>query len=442
MSGRILAWGRAASLAALGSMLLMGVGPPSGAVRAQLSGYPFSVGIAVATLDEGKSDVQSYGARLGGDSPFEIGSITKTFTATLFADMIVHHEVAPDDAIERYLPPGAAAPTFEGRHITLADLATQSSGLPRLPTNLMPAHPDDPYVDYDDAKLLAFLASYKLTRAPGSSFEYSNLGFGLLGYLLARRLGVAYADAIRTRILEPLGMSQTTLATAGHPATTVGGHDADGDPVPNWNLAALAGAGSIVSTPNDMLRYARANLDTSRGPLAAAMRLAQQPLRSAGEEKIGYAWFTRADGILWHNGGTAGFRSFLGLDHQHKRAIVILANSFIDAVDALGLHALNSSVPLPPPPQPNIKLADAVLAPYVGHYRFSDGSTGVVTRDDRGLIVSFDIPVFRARLHPRSPNDFVTRMPLLDVRFEGSDAKMTMIVSQPGQPPDAGTRVP
>jgi len=181
-----------------------------------------------------------------------------------------------------------------------------------------------------------------------------------------------------------------------------------------------------------MLRYARANLDDTHGPLAAAMHLAQHPVRAAdGKRRIGYAWITLPDGIVWHNGDTAGFRSFLGLDHQHKRAIIVLANGFIDAVDALGLHALDPSVPLPPVPQPDLTLDGAVLARYVGRYRFSDGSTGVVTRDDRGLIVSFDMPVFRARLHLRSHNDFATRMPLLDVRFEGSDVKMTMIVSQP-----------
>lgn len=428
--------------AVLASALLTGFGPAPDAVRAQLTGAPPSVGISVATLDDGRSDVRSYGVSFDGDSPFEIGSITKTFTATLLADMVVRHEVAPDDPIERYLPPVATVPTFEGRHITLAELATQSSGLPRMPTNWMPANSDDPY-DYDDAKLLAFLASYKLTRAPAEAFEYSNLGFGLLGYLLARRLGVDYATAIRTRILQPLGMSNTVVETRDRIVHTVGGHNADGDATRNWQFAALAGAGAIVSTPNDMLRYARANLDDTRGPLAAAMQLAQHPVRAAeGKRRIGFAWITLPDGIVWHNGGTAGFRTFLGLDRPHKRAIVVLANGFIDAVDALGLHALDSDVPLPPTPQSDVRLDAGVLRRYVGRYRFSDGSTGVVTRDDHGLIVSFDMPVFRARLHPRSENDFATRLPVLDVRFDGSDVKMMMIVSQLGQQPDTGTREP
>jgi len=138
-----------------------------------------------------------------------------------------------------------------------------------------------------------------------------------------------------------------------------------------------------------MLRYARANLDDTRGPLAAAMQLAQHPVRAAeGKRRIGFAWITLPDGIVWHNGGTAGFRTFLGLDRPHKRAIVVLANGFIDAVDALGLHALDSDVPLPPTPQSDVRLDAGVLRRYVGRYRFSDGSTGVVTRDDRSSSAS------------------------------------------------------
>ncbi len=434
---------RRTGAALLACTLLTALTPEPDAIRAQLAGSPPPVGIVIATLDHGNSDVRSYGARFNGDSPFEIGSITKTFTAALFADMIVRREISPDDPIERYLPAGATAPTLAGRHITLADLATQSSGLPRMPDNFTPADANDPYVDYDDAKLLAFLASYKLKRAPDASFEYSNLGFGLLGYLLARHLGVDYATAIRTRILEPLGMSHTTLETARHPAATVGGHDIDGDAAPNWNFAALAGAGAVVSTPNDMLRYARANLDTTKGPLGAAFALAHRPTREAGTtRRIGYAWLTQLDGIVWHNGGTAGFRSFLGLDVAHDRAIVVLANEYLDAVDALGFHALDPAVALPPPPQPDVAVAPDVLARYVGRYRFKDASIGTVARDDRGLSVGFDVPKFRARLHPRSSDDFAIRMPPIDVRFAGTGAHATMIVKQDAQPPDIGTRVP
>lgn len=417
-----------------------GFGPSETDVRSQLTDQPPDVGIAIATLDDGKTVVRSAGAAFSGESRFEIGSITKTFTATLFADMILRHEVRADDSIEKYLPGGTKAPKFQRHFITLADLATQTSGLPRMPTNFVPANGDDPH-DYDDGKLRQFLSTCALTRAPGQRFEYSNLGFGLLGYLLARRLGVDYATAVRTRILEPLGMKDTNVAIIGRSVPTVPGHDSDGDPVSNWHFAALAGAGAIASTPNDMLRYARANLDTSRGPLAAAMALAQHPLRAAdGMQRIGYAWLTDTGGIVWHNGGTAGFRSFLGIDQMHHRAIFVVANASLDAVDGLGFRALDPTPPLPSPTAPDATVERNVLGGYVGRYAFTDGSVATVTLDDRGLAISFDKPAFHARLHPRSQTEFAMPAIAATVRFEqtGLDTRLTIL--QGGQRPEIGTR--
>lgn len=427
--------------AALAASLLPGWLPAPAAVEAQIDGLP-GVGIVIASIDGDRSDVRSYGAHFDGASRFEIGSITKTFTATLFADMLVRHEVSADDPIERYLPEGARAPIFGGQHITLADLATQTSGLPRMPTNFSPTNSADPYVNYDEKMLLAFLAGYTLPRAPAATFEYSNLGMGLLGYLLARRLRLDYATAIRTRVLEPLGMSHTRIPAAGHPVPTVPGHDVDGDPVANWTLAALAGAGAVVSTPGDMLRFARANLDDSKGPLAQAMQLAHRPLRDAENgRRIGYAWLSEPDGIVWHNGGTGGFRSFIGFDPAQGRAVVVLANAFLDGVDALGFHALDSNLPAPPAPARDAAVEPAVLDRYVGRYRFGDGSTAVVLRDARGLIVTFDPPLFRARLHARSQTEFTIRLPAIGVRFSATEP-VTMSVMQTGAPDQTGTRLP
>ncbi len=433
---------RIVATATLALVSVSGFGPSAADVRAQLIGQPPDVGIAIATLDDGKTLVQSVGSTFDGDSRFEIGSITKTFTATLFADMIVRHEVASNDPIEKYLPAGTKAPQFQRHSITLADLATQSSGLPRMPTNFTSANSDDPY-DYDDGKLRQFLNTYALTRAPGQRFEYSNLGFGLLGYLLARRLGLDYATAVRTRVLEPLGMKDTDVAVFGRSESTVPGHDSDGDPVSNWHFAALAGAGAIVSTPNDMLRYARANLDTSRGPLAAAMALAQHPLRPAdGTRRIGYAWLTNADGIVWHNGGTGGFRSFLGIDKMHHRAIFVVANAFLDAVDGLGFHALDPARPLPSPPAADATVERNVLEGYVGRYTFTDKSVATVTIDDRGLAITFDKPAFHARLHPRSQTEFAIPSVAVAARFARAGHDTTLTILQDGQPSQIGTRKP
>ena len=440
MSGETELSARAAAVA-LGFLALTAFGPPADSVTAQVGGLP-GVGILVATIDDGKTDVSSYGAQFDASSAFEIGSITKTFTAALLADMIGRGEVAPGDPIERYLPPGATAPTYSGRHITLADLATQSSGLPRMPTNFAPRNAADPYADYDTSLMYAFLSSYTLPRAPGSTFEYSNYGFGLLGELLARRLNMSYAEAIRTRILLPLGMTHTVLATVGAPAQTVGGHNADGDPVPNWTQGAFEGAGAVVTTAGDMLLYAKANLPGAPGELPEAMRDARTPKSNApGGPPIGYAWLTNPDGVVWHNGGTAGFRSFLGLDEARNRAIFIVANADLNAVDALGFHALDPAVPLPPAPVQDAVVDTATLDSYVGRYHFSDGSNLTVSRDDRGLRAFFEPPGLRARLHARASDDFAILSPRVDVRFVGHGAATSVIVTQPGHPSDTGTRV-
>src|SRR5208283_4407870 len=118
---------------------------------------------------------------LDGDTVFEIGSITKVFTALLLADMAQRGEVALTDPVSKYLPKGVKMPGRNGHAIMLQDLATHTSGLPRLPSNMKPKDFMNPYADYTPELLYQFLSSYELPRDPGSKWEYSNLGAGLLG---------------------------------------------------------------------------------------------------------------------------------------------------------------------------------------------------------------------------------------------------------------------
>jgi CubicO group peptidase (beta-lactamase class C family) len=175
-----------------------------------------SAGIVAGVLDHGARRVVACGSSgssrpLDGDTVFEIGSVTKVFTAALLADMVARKEVSLDDPISKYLPAGMKTPTRGGRSITLGDLATQSSGLPRLPDNLAPKDPSNPYADYTVEKLYDFLSRYELTRDIGAMYEYSNLGVGLLGHLLALRAGTSYEELLTKRILQPLGMRDTAI---------------------------------------------------------------------------------------------------------------------------------------------------------------------------------------------------------------------------------------
>ncbi|HEV2670005.1 MAG TPA: serine hydrolase [Gemmatimonadales bacterium] len=335
---------------------------------------------------------------------FEIGSITKTFTATVLADMALRGEVRLDDPVAQYLPATVHVPSRNGKQITLLDLATQSSGLPRLPTNLAPRDSANPYADYSVDQLYAFLSGYQLTRDIGAAYEYSNLGMGLLGHALALKAGTSYENLVSRRILTPLGMRETaiTLSPALR-ARLAPGHDGDGKVVANWDLPTLAGAGALRSTARDMLTYLAANLDTTTGPLAGAMRDARTPRRDAGRPsmQIGLAWHILsrpAGNIVWHNGGTGGYRSYVGFDPVRRVGVVVLANVGNANVDDIGFHFLDETLPLqaPPPRRTEIALDSLVLARYVGEYEFAPTFHITVTREGAHLFV-------QATAQPRFP---------------------------------------
>ena len=352
--------------------------------RVEAGEYP---ALVVATIDGESSAVRSWGKLDDGRAPdadtlFEIGSITKTFTATLLAQAVKNGKLQLDTPVATLLP-GFTLPERNGAAITLGMLAEQDSGLPRLPGNLAPVDITDPYADYDAAKLRAFLADYTLTRDPGASFEYSNLGYGLLGHALATHAGTDYATLLHKQVLAPLGMnsSGTTLPSSSH-VRLARGHDPDGKPVPNWNFDVLAGAGAIRSTGADMLRYLAANLGTLDTPLSVALRFAQAPRRAVGaSEHIGLGWMTRHTphgDITWHNGMTGGYASFIGFDARTRHGVVVLVNAQ-RSVDDLGFALLGDDTPLTSP-RKAVAMDAAALNAYTGTYRLAPGFDLVVFR--------------------------------------------------------------
>lgn len=337
--------------------------------------------IVVAVVDGHRTVVQAYGMASPGkkataDTVYAIGSITKTFTATLLADEVARKSLDLDQAVSsvvRDLP----FPAPHDKAITFANLAEQNSGLPRLPDNLAPTHPDDPYADYDATRLKAFLSSYTLPRAPGTQYEYSNLAVGLLGYVLAQHASTTYADLLNRTIFLPLDMKHTSLSSGpGDPEDMAAGHDFGGRPVSPWHFDVLAAAGGIRSTGNDMLRYLQANMGLRSTPLSAAMRDAQSPRTDTNlpDNRIGLIWMTRHDGkgpdIIWHNGMTSGFASFIGFTADRQHGVVILTNSAVK-VDDLGFAALRDDLPIAPV-QHRVSLTASQIEPYQGVFQLSD----------------------------------------------------------------------
>ena len=287
---------------------------------------------------------------MDGRTIFEIGSITKVFTGILLAEMAQRREVSLEDPVQDLLPRGTTVPSRNGRQIRLVDLATHSSGLPRMPNNFAPADPQNPYVDYTEDRLYLFLRGHQLMRDVGESAEYSNLGAGLLGHALSLRAGKPYEELVTERILGPLGMTSTRIVLSADDRVRLAqGHSASGQEVANWDLTTLAGAGGLRSTTQDMLKFLAANLDPPESSLGRAIRESQVPRFPMNEtSKIGLHWIVRTTRfgrtIVWHNGGTAGYRSYIGFDPVRRHGVVVLSNR--SSADRLGMHLLDPREPV------------------------------------------------------------------------------------------------
>jgi|GEM_PF-185669 len=347
----------------------------------------------------GKSDAER---PLDGDTEFEIGSITKVFTALTLADMAAKGEVKLDDPIANYLPPGVTAPQKDGRPITLVDLATHTSGLPRLPTNFAPKDMANPYADYSDDQLWRFLSSYQLTRDPGAAWEYSNLGFGLLGDLLARRAGTDYETLVKARVIGPLGMASTTITlTSDEKLRLAVGHNSSLQKVANWDLASLAGAGALRSTANDLMTFLAAAMGLSTLPptpgadFAATLAVTRPTPTPTLTQALGWEILHGPAGdIVEHGGGTGGYHTFIAYNPKTKVGVVMLTNAeTLNGGDDIALHILTGSpvraLPPPPPPPPErhaISLDAKAMDALVGRYALAPDVTVTVTRDGEHLM--------------------------------------------------------
>jgi D-alanyl-D-alanine-carboxypeptidase/D-alanyl-D-alanine-endopeptidase len=349
------------------------------------------VGIVVATIGPDVREVVPYGVMakdrpdtVNGETVFEIGSITKVFTSVILADMVVHGEVRLDSPVAALLPSSVNVPQRNGKQITLLDLAMHVSGLPGMPPGYRPADVENPFAGFDTNQLYGFLTGYKLTRDIGTQYEYSNLGAGLLAHALARKAGMSYNELLRIRILDPLGMTSTSIVLGEDQKHRLAkGYDGALHPAKNWDFDALAGAGALRSTPNDLLKFLAANLELTSTPLTAAMRLMHTVHHATNspdmEVMMGWhVWNRYGARIVWHNGVTGGYWSFIGYDPVKKTGAVVLSNTRFDN-DAIGLHAIDREWPVEkldaPKERVEREVDPGILGRYVGVYRFSPSYT-------------------------------------------------------------------
>lgn len=374
-----------------------------------------AVGIVVGLLKaDGSTRVVSYGSPgpdalpLGPHSLFETGSIGKTFTATLLADMVMKGEVALEDPVAVYLPDTLRVPSLGGREITVLDLATHRSGLPKNADNHQPADLDNPYADFTFETIYDFLAGHQLRREPGAQFEYSNLGFQLLGHALARTARTTYTNLLEDRILDPLNMTNAGPEVDGENAAhMVRGHR-NGSVVPYWTgTEARLGAGGQVANVEDMLKYLDANVGPPESELERAMRNAHEPRRpwgTAGAE-IGLAWKSDSiDGrwIVEHGGNTLGFTSLIAFDPEREVGIVWLTNTFA-FTDPTPRELL---VQGRRPTIQEVQMTPAALASFAGEYRYASGPSVHIRMEDEGFLTIQTPRRARSRIFASSDTSF------------------------------------
>jgi CubicO group peptidase (beta-lactamase class C family) len=332
-----------------------------------------NVGVSVGIIRGEDMMVFGYGrvsldsnTRPDGDTIYEIGSITKVFTALLLANMAENELVNLTDPVQKFLPISVQMPVYDGTEITLIDLVSHTSGLPRIPSNLNDFKDylsldfvKNPYASYTPQRLYAFLSKHILKTKPGTKYSYSNLGMGLLGHALAHREAKTFEELVVSRICNPLAMNDTRITLSpdqksrlaqGYQGVFTISSLCLSFPATNWDIPTLAGAGALRSTVNDLLKFLSANIGITQTPLSKAIETTQvvrhkiKPTMS-----IAMGWHIQNpncpdDSIVWHNGGTGGYMSYMGFNKKHRVGVVILSNS-TSSVDEAGVRILKTLLP-------------------------------------------------------------------------------------------------
>jgi D-alanyl-D-alanine-carboxypeptidase/D-alanyl-D-alanine-endopeptidase len=381
--------------------------------------------------------------RVGVRSAFQIASLTKIFTAFLLADAIRRGEVILDDPLDRHLP--GPALSFEGRAVTLADLATHTSGLPLRPASRAARSQDNPYAGYSEADLGVDLGAVRLTRPPGTQFEYSNFDYGLLGAALSNRLGRSYSELLEARILRPLDMDETRLVpTQSMRRRMVQGYDVQFAPMRAWDFGALAPAGGLYSTLGDLRKFI--SLWTSnRGDMsrtAQSMFSISRPGDDA-DTRMTLGWrLNERNGrrLAWSNGNGGGVRSFLGVVVGEPDGVIAFANMATGwGVDDIGFHVLDRSSPVDVAPvreRVAIAVAPALLDQYVGVYVAASGDptdTAIIVRTETGIGIGQGAQ--HIALFAETPRLFFIREDNVTLEFaESVDGRsQELVVTQGGQ---------
>jgi serine-type D-Ala-D-Ala carboxypeptidase/endopeptidase len=404
------------------------------------------VGCVVGIIDGDKKEVRGYGSihhgksdKPNGDTIYEIGSVTKAFTGTLLADMAARGEVNLDAPLQDFLPEGVKLHLYKDKPIRLVDVASQTSGLPRMPDNFAPKDPHNPYADYSPERMFEFVGRHKLRRAPGE-YEYSNLGVGLLGHVLATKVGKSYEELLVDRIVGPLKMDDTRITLSDEQRKRLApGYNAALEPEKNWDLNALVGAGGIRSTANDLMKLVEASITDDKTPVVEAIHEAWKPrYGKKGQVGVGLCWHIARDGVTrWHNGQTGGYSAAVFIYKPKKIGVVVVCNTAKDKTTELAEKTIQSALGMSPKPiatRKEIKLTPEVLKQYEGTYALSLLFAITITAED-GKLMAQATGQDKAQIFPESATKFFYKIVDAQIDFEkGKDGKVEkLILHQNGQ---------
>jgi len=416
----------------------------------------YNVGVVVAVITPNGTEFYNYGTTsklpiakaVDANTQFPIASVTKVFTTLLFAEAIKNNSLPANAAAQDYLPVTVHLPEYQGQKITLAQLATHYSGLPTHPTD---APSNNPYANYNIEKMAEFLKDYKLQTPPGAHYNYSDIGIGLLGEVLANKTGIDYASLLSTHITQPLQMNDTKI-NAWDPTqqAQVTGYDATEHATAPMAYPILPGGGAIYSTANDLAKFVAANLGFTKTDLYPAMQLShiiRHPAGQAindvdfpGKEQLAIALGWNVDmqhQLVWKNGNMPGYSSFVGLNLAKKIGVVILTNTGnVTYTDNIGLHLLDPTIKLFPIYQ-EAAIDKNILNDYAGKYQLPDGSLYWCAVEDNHLQVAHltnDKTLSTFNIYPKSNTEFFGKISNTIFTFQSNpNATNNLIIAENGE---------
>ncbi|MFK7759937.1 MAG: serine hydrolase domain-containing protein [Phycisphaerales bacterium] len=324
-----------------------------------LVGSKLIPGAVVGVFADGKESYYTLGAlaydsdeQPSFDTLYEIGSVSKVMTGILFADAIRRGEVTKDTLLDELLPEDSDAKDFEGEEIKLWHLTTHSSGWPTAPLNLSSSDPDRPFLGYTQEMVLEYISKVSPKRAPGTEFEYSNLGVGVLGDQIASNAGMGYEQAVTERVFEPIGIDDIQITLDDEELKRLAPATSNGRLTKAWaDIGPFNPAGMWVGSAPAMIEFARANLSDEDGGIYDSLEAAREPMFDSGFGKVAFGWMLARDGsTYWHNGMTGGYSSYFAVNRDLETAVVVLTNGTTFETTSAGQKLFQQLVGMNPDP--------------------------------------------------------------------------------------------